>query len=172
MRTIHRLDRATSGVLILVKNFAKTQEMSQRVANHDLRKEYVCRVLGEFPVSAAEVVKTAEAKADSVSDVVDGENSIPSILVDAPLLTVSQKIGLNRVDSRGKESQTTFHRLSFNGVSSVVKCIPKTGRTHQIRVSFVANSPIRQSTTRRFNKNNPQIRKFSKIIQSINKSEN
>jgi len=134
VRMIHRLDRATSGVLIMVKNFAKTQEMAMRVKNHDLRKEYVCRVLGEFPLRAADVAKTADVDASAISDVVDAENSTPSILVDAPLFCVSQKIGLNRIDSRGKEAQTTFHRLSYNGVSSVVKCIPKTGRTHQIRV--------------------------------------
>merc|ERR1712142_1279064 len=144
VRTIHRLDRATSGVLILVKNFAKTQEMAARIKNHDLRKEYVCRVMGEFPASAAESVVASTATDNSVKEVEEDDDdddetrphssSPASILVDAPLLCVSQKIGLNRVDARGKEAQTTFQRLSYNGVSSVVKCIPKTGRTHQIRV--------------------------------------
>lgn len=130
---MHRLDRATSGILILVKNFVKAQEMAARIKKHDLRKEYVCRVLGEFPLDSSRV-EIVDGVPGSVSDVTDDETQQPAILVDAPLFTVSPKIGLNRVDARGKESQTTFQRLSFNGTSSVVKCIPKTGRTHQIRV--------------------------------------
>ena len=115
-----------------MKNFAKTQEMAARIKNHDVQKENVCRVLGEFPTQSSATENDANADGGNES----GNSSTPSdIVVDAPLLCVSQKIGLNRVDPRGKESMTTFRRLSYNGTSSVVKCIPKTGRTHQIRVS-------------------------------------
>ena len=76
--------------------------------------------------------------------------------VNEPILVVSNKLGVCRVDPAGKECSTTFTRLSFNGSSSVVKCAcvcvhhnhsyyyvhsviiiigcPKTGRMHQIRV--------------------------------------
>ena len=126
-----------------MKNFAKTQEMAARIKNHDVRKEYVCRVMGEFPTSSADVRVQASGIGNDDDEggggVMVGNPSgddFPSdIVVDAPLLCVSQKIGLNRVDARGKEARTTFRRLSYNGTSSVVKCIPKTGRTHQIRVS-------------------------------------
>ena len=74
VRTIHRLDRATSGVLILVKNFAKTQEMAARIKNHDLRKEYVCRVMGEFPASAAESIVASTATNNSVKEVEEENN--------------------------------------------------------------------------------------------------
>jgi len=110
LRTFYRLDRHTSGVYIFVKNFALTQRLSEEVRNRELQKTYVCRVMGEFP-------ETREP-----------------LEVDAPLYCVSQKIGIIRVDERGKEAKTLFERLSFNGTSSVVKCMPKTGRTHQIRV--------------------------------------
>ena len=39
-----------------------------------------------------------------------------------PLSCVSHKMSIYRTDSRGKESSTTFERLSYNGKTSVVKC--------------------------------------------------
>ena len=39
-----------------------------------------------------------------------------------PILVVSHKLGVCRVDSTGKECSTQFKRLSFNGKSSVVQC--------------------------------------------------
>lgn len=87
-----------------------------------LEKEYVCRVEGEFP---------------------DGE-----VVCEEPILVVSFKVGLCRVDPKGKDSRTVFQKLSYNGCSSVVRCLPLTGRTHQIRVHLqylgfpILNDPI------------------------------
>ena len=39
-----------------------------------------------------------------------------------PILVVSHKLGVCRVDPSGKECSTQFTRLSFNGNSSVVQC--------------------------------------------------
>ncbi|PVD20891.1 hypothetical protein C0Q70_19054 [Pomacea canaliculata] len=108
LRNIYRLDRLTSGVLILGKTAKKTKELEDQVLHRHVYKEYVARVVGEFP---------------------EGE-----IEVDQPLGCISHKLTLWRVQSNGKPSRTTFQRLSYNGCSSVVKCIPHTGRTHQIRV--------------------------------------
>lgn len=91
-------------------------------ASKQLEKEYVCRVEGEFP---------------------QGE-----LVCEQPILVVSFKIGLCRVDPKGKECRTVFQRLSFNGKTSVVRCLPLTGRTHQIRVHLqylgfpILNDPI------------------------------
>ncbi|KAL8589918.1 hypothetical protein ACOMHN_024005 [Nucella lapillus] len=109
LRNIYRLDRLTSGVLILGKTARKTKELENHVLHRRVHKEYVARVLGHFP---------------------PGE-----VTVDEPLDCLSHKLTLWRVvDKGGKPSRTTFHRLSYNGHTSVVKCLPYTGRTHQIRV--------------------------------------
>ncbi|GLD62355.1 RNA pseudouridylate synthase domain-containing protein 2 [Lates japonicus] len=122
LHTVHRLDRLTSGVLLFARTLETSKKLDQLVRDRQLEKEYVCRVEGEFP---------------------EGE-----LICEEPILVVSFKIGLCRVDSKGKECRTVFQRLSFNGKNSVVRCLPLTGRTHQIRVHLqylgfpILNDPI------------------------------
>lgn len=122
LHTIHRLDRMTSGVLMFAKTGAVSKRIDEQVRERQLEKEYVCRVCGEFP---------------------DGE-----IVCEEPILVVSYKVGVCRVDPKGKSCKTVFQKLSYNGKSSVVKCFPLTGRTHQIRVHLqflghaIVNDPI------------------------------
>ena len=108
LRTIHRLDRLTSGLLMFGRNPKKARDMEQQIRNRQVLKEYVCRVEGEFPEGCTQCTQ--------------------------PVEVVSYKIGVCKVSPQGKECRTEFERLSFNGTSSVVLCRPFTGRMHQIRV--------------------------------------
>ncbi|XP_042598444.1 RNA pseudouridylate synthase domain-containing protein 2-like [Cyprinus carpio] len=122
LHTVHRLDRLTSGVLLFARTLEVSKKLDAMVRERQLEKEYVCRVEGEFP---------------------EGE-----VVCEEPILVVSFRVGLCRVDPKGKESRTVFQRLSYNGCSSVVRCLPLTGRTHQIRVHLqflgfpILNDPI------------------------------
>ncbi len=49
LRTIHRLDRLTSGLLLFGRNPKKAREMEQQIRTRQVEKKYVCRVEGEFP---------------------------------------------------------------------------------------------------------------------------
>jgi len=84
---------------------------------------------------------------------VEGDFPSESIVVDEPLLTMSHKIGVCQVHVDGKPCSTTFHKISFNGKSSLVRCLPRTGRMHQIRVHLqwlghpILNDPIYNHAT-------------------------
>ncbi|KJE92563.1 RNA pseudouridylate synthase domain-containing protein 2 [Capsaspora owczarzaki ATCC 30864] len=121
----HRLDRLTSGVLVMAKNRAAAAAVTRLITEREVEKFYICRVTGVFP---QEQVTCTE-----------------------PLLSFCPKFGLNGVDPSGKPAETVFVREQTNGVISIVKCFPKTGRAHQIRVHLqylgypIENDPIYNS---------------------------
>ncbi|CAI5759971.1 unnamed protein product [Candida verbasci] len=127
-KTVHpcnRLDRLTSGLMFLGKTSKGANEFMKQIRDRNVHKEYISRVKGEFPLE--------------------------DITVDKPLFTVSPKHTLNIIDEKnGKEAITEFKRISYDPITntSIVKCHPLTGRTHQIRVHLqylghpIANDPI------------------------------
>ncbi|ETO13501.1 DRAP deaminase [Reticulomyxa filosa] len=108
-QTCHRLDRVTSGITILCRNKDIAAKMSAKIRERSITKIYLAfaRVKGEFPKDPVTVDKAIKC-----SDYVKG-------------LHLSED---------GKSAKTAFHRLSYNGKSSLVECRPVTGRTHQIRL--------------------------------------
>lgn len=122
---VHRLDKLTSGLLLFARNPQRAEAIASQIrTNHAVQKTYLARVVGEFP----------ETK-----------------VVCAEPILIAIDIGsreLNKVHPDGKPSETHFKRLFFDGTHSVVKCKPKTGRTHQIRVHLqhlgfpIVNDPL------------------------------
>lgn len=131
---INRLDRLTSGLMFLCKNPKMAEKMRLSLFNREFSKEYIARVAGEFPLTL--------------------NNNV--IKVDEPIASFDARTTLNVVDPlKGKPSQTIFQRISYDSKTntSIVKCKPLTGRTHQIRVHLqflgypIANDPIYSNTS-------------------------
>ncbi|EDV32359.2 uncharacterized protein Dana_GF15796, isoform A [Drosophila ananassae] len=122
LRTIHRLDRLTSGLLLFGRTSDKARELEQQIRNRQVQKEYVCRVEGRFPDGIIECCE--------------------------PIDVVSYKIGVCKVSPKGKDCKTTFQRIGEVGDCSIVHCKPLTGRMHQIRVHLqylgypISNDPL------------------------------
>lgn len=109
---VHRLDRYTSGLIIGAKNANSLQKLQKQFISRKVKKTYVA--------------------------IVEGRLSPPSALIDAPITRNSKRPQTFKVSSTGKSAQTeyrTLRKFSKDGKDfSVVKLMPITGRTHQLRV--------------------------------------
>lgn len=109
LELVHRLDRETSGCLVLARNGPSLQQLSTMFRDGHVDKRYLC--------------------------LLDGTLSEAVVEVDAPLLRV--QTGQQRqveVSPDGKAAFTRFHLLQALPKASYAEAELLTGRTHQIRV--------------------------------------
>ncbi len=104
----HRLDRDTSGVMILAKDEKTLRFLKMQFLNRTVHKTYYA--------------------------VVKGQPKLELARIDLPLIRNINRPTTFRVDANGKESETYFRLLKTNGDYSLVELKPTTGRTHQLRV--------------------------------------
>ena len=114
---VHRLDRDTSGLLIIAKNPESAAHLQRQFAERTAKKTYIAITDGKPKLNAAKI------------DLPIGRNpSAPSTF---------------RIDPNGKPAQTTYHVLAENDAQSLIELKPTTGRTHQLRVHLThLNAPI------------------------------
>ncbi|MEO8105327.1 MAG: RluA family pseudouridine synthase [Candidatus Saccharibacteria bacterium] len=105
---VHRLDRATDGVMIVAKNPAALSWLQKQFSERLVKKTYMALVLG--------VMKNPEA------------------IIDMPIERNPKKPQTFRVGSNGKIATTHYKVISTNETYSLLKLMPTTGRTHQLRV--------------------------------------
>lgn len=114
---IHRLDRATSGVMICAKNPQASSWLQKQFAQRRVKKTYAAVVQGIFDTRHA--------------------------IIDMPIERNPKKPQTFRVGSNGKVSTTEYEVLKSDGKLSLLELKPTTGRTHQLRVHLAhLNHPI------------------------------
>jgi 23S rRNA pseudouridine1911/1915/1917 synthase len=117
VRMINRLDRETSGLVIVAKNERAAKNLGKQVLRREIQKEYIAICWGEF----------AE----------------PRGVIDTPIGMTSDSVVYTKrvIDPAGKPSVTEFEVVTAiakrdhgTGRFSVVRLRPRTGRAHQLRV--------------------------------------
>lgn len=107
-RCINRLDRDTSGALVLAKNALSAAILSAQMRNREIRRTYLAVVRGVTP---------------------------PSGTISAPIGRVSDSVIQRQVDPEdGETAVTHYERLAVRNDHSLLEIHLETGRTHQIRV--------------------------------------
>lgn len=107
---VHRLDRETSGCLVLAKKRSALRELHALFREGVVEKNYLALVVGDWQLG--------------------------DIVVDKPLLVQHRRGGERHVivSPDGKQAKTRMQLSRTFGQWSLLRCAPLTGRTHQIRV--------------------------------------
>jgi 23S rRNA pseudouridine1911/1915/1917 synthase len=114
---VHRLDKHTSGLLVVAKNDQAQHYLQAQFKKRTVGKKYLALVHGQIQPTAA--------------------------LIDAPIgrdpnqrkkMSVIAPGGPRATSARSRSAQTAYHALTFYQDHTLVECSLYTGRTHQIRV--------------------------------------
>jgi len=111
---VHRIDKDTSGLLVVAKTDVAHEGLAKQFAAHSIDRRYLAIVSG--------VPKTSHG------------------IVDAPLARSSanrKKIAIVE-GGRGKRAVTHWKRLQLLNDAALVECRLETGRTHQVRVHMAS----------------------------------
>ena len=109
---MHRLDKDTSGLMVVAKNDVAQASLSHQLKNRTVIKKYLALVCGHLsPKQGA---------------------------IEAPIGRHPRNRKRMAVVSTGREARTQYQAIKYLGDYTLVQVQPETGRTHQIRVHFSA----------------------------------
>lgn len=120
---VHRLDQATSGLMLMARGAAMQRALSRSFETREVGKRYVAVVSRHLPEPS------------------DADNTAGWGLIDLPIIVDWPNRPLRIIDAeRGKPSQTRWRVLAHDAAANTtrVELEPVTGRSHQLRVHLKA----------------------------------
>ena len=137
---VHRIDKDTSGLLVVAKNDTAHNALSEELSHHGIEREYHAIVRGGFKCDTG------------VVDEPIGRHPIDR-----------KRMAVLRGNESAKNAVTHYEVLERFGDVSYVKCLLETGRTHQIRVhlSYIGHAllgdEVYSASKTRFEKLHPTL---------------
>jgi len=113
---VHRIDKDTSGLLVVAKTDAAHEGLARQFADHSIERAYLAVVAG-LPLPRAGTVQGWIGRSDH----------------DRKKMAV-----LHELNKRGKHAVTHFKTLETFAGAALVECRLETGRTHQVRVHMAS----------------------------------
>ncbi len=112
-RAVNRLDKDTSGIVLVAKNKHTSAQLSEQIFNRKVDKRYIA--------------------------VLDGELATETGTIQKNIVRANDSMMLRRTDEfSGEYALTTYKVLARSNGLTIVEAIPHTGRTHQLRVHFAS----------------------------------
>ena len=105
---VHRIDKDTSGLLIIAKNDKAHVKVSEQIKNHEVKKTYIALVRGRMKENKA--------------------------TIDMPIARSDRERTKMAVSKRGKHAVTHLTVIEKFENFTLIEVVIETGRTHQIRV--------------------------------------
>jgi RluA family pseudouridine synthase len=114
LNPVHRLDRDTSGLIIVAKTKEAGSKLNKQFREGSVKKEYIAVVRGLIQAGTLELEGWIGNDSDSI-------------------VSIKQRVVPEGAPG-AKRSFTRFETISYAGDYTIVRCLPETGRTNQIRV--------------------------------------
>ena len=109
---VHRLDKDTSGVMLVAKNAAAQADLAKQFKSHSVTKAYLALVRGKL----------------------EPEEGV----IEADIGRDPRNRKRMAVVAEGREARTDYRVVEYRGNHTLLEVMPETGRTHQIRVHLAA----------------------------------
>ena len=146
---VHRLDKETSGIMVVAKNNKSHLNLANQFKDHSISRKYNAIVWGT------------------------PQNQTIEGYIERHRIN-RKKMSLNNIE-KGKYSKTNIKLKKIYGIASLIECILATGRTHQIRLHMASiNCPIvgdkiyGKNKMNKFGKNQDAFNKFL-ILKNFNR---